>query len=144
MNILKKWVSEAEHQAWEAGVSKFFWLSLRDWPRPCGLPYSQTIESGLYFRSDEIVADRFKAIPGAFRFPFVAYGVRGGLSGWGTHAGPRPRPGAGQLPLQRNGWHNAGTIRAGANCVFTGLLRTGVVDSNRGSPRATLLGGGAG
>jgi hypothetical protein len=140
MNILRKWVPEAMHQSWKAGVSKFFWLSLRDWARPPGLPYSQTFESGLYFRGDDILSDRPKPILRAFRFPFVAYGVRRGLRVWGR----TPDSGPGRLRISyrfRSGWRNVGTIRAGGNGVFSGLLRTRVVTPKRGHARATRIGG---
>jgi hypothetical protein len=139
MNILKKWVPEAMHQAWKAGVIKFFWLSLRDWPRPSGLPYSQTFESGLYFRGNDVLSDQPKPTLRAFRFPFVAYGVRGGLSVWGR----TPDSGPGTLRISyrfRNGWRNVGTIRACGNGVFSGLVRTRLVTPKRGYARATLVG----
>jgi hypothetical protein len=143
MNILKKWVPEAMHQAWKAGVSKFFWLSLRDWPRASGLPYSQTYESGLYFRGDNLEADRPKPILNAFRFPFVAYRTRRGLAVWGRTADSRPA----RLIVSykyKQGWRNVGSVRAGANGVFTGLLRTKLVTRNRGFARASVVGGGPG
>ncbi len=68
-----RWTAEAMYRAWNAGVSRFFWLSLRDWPRPGGLPYSETIESGLYFRANKIENDRPKRTLAAFRFPQVAF-----------------------------------------------------------------------
>jgi hypothetical protein len=143
MNILSKWVPQAMHQAWKAGVSKFFWLSLRDWPRPPGLPYSQTYESGLYFRSNSVANDRPKPILGAFRFPFVAYGTRRGLAVWGRTADSRP----GRIIISyryKRGWRNVGSVRAGANGVFTGLVRTRLVTRNRGFAQARVFGGGSG
>ncbi len=90
MSILKKWVPEAMHQAWKAGVSKFFWLSLRDWPRQPGLPYSETYESGLYFRGDSTEQDRSKADPQRLPLSFRRLrAVKKGLRVWGRTPDPR-------------------------------------------------------
>jgi hypothetical protein len=143
MNTLRKWVPQAMHQAWKAGVSRFFWLSLRDWPRQRGLPFSQTYESGLYFRGRGVAADRPKPILGAFRFPFVAYGSRTGLSVWGRT--PDSRRAWVRISYRfRRGWRNVGVVRAGANGVFAGRLRSRIVTPRRGLARARLLGRGSG
>ena len=101
MSTLKKWVPEALYGAWKAGVSKFFWLSLRDWERAPGLPYSETIESGLYFRGETLAADKPKPILRAFRFPFVAYRKKLRPEGLGSHAGQQLGPGRDPLPAER-------------------------------------------
>jgi hypothetical protein len=143
MNTLRKWVPEAMHQAWKAGVTKFFWLSIRDWPREPGLPFSETYESGLFFRGPTIEADRPKPILNAFRFPFVAYGSRAGLSVWGRT--PDSRPARVMISYRhRRGWRNLGIVRAGANGVFSSTVRSRAVTRGRGFARARLLGSGSG
>lgn len=47
MKIHTRWVSEALYRAWDAGVSNFFWFSLRDWRLTPGESYADNLESGL-------------------------------------------------------------------------------------------------
>ena len=143
MRILKKWVPEAMHEAWKAGVSKFFWLSLRDWPRQPGLPYSETYESGLYFRGETTEQDRPKAILSAFRFPFTAKAVKKGLRVWGRT--PDSSSAGVRVSYKfKGGWKTVGTVRAAGNGVFSKTIRTRKVTRNKGQARARLVGSGAG
>ena len=143
MSILKKWVPEAMHQAWKAGVSKFFWLSLRDWPREEGLPYSQTYEAGLYFRGATVQQDKAKPFLGAFRFPFTAYKGAKGLRVWGR----TPDASAARVKITyrfKDGWRKVGIVKAAGNGVFSKLLKTRLVKKNKGQARARLIGLGSG
>lgn len=133
MKRLTRWTTEAMYRAWRAGVSKFFWLSLRDWPRAEGLPFSQTIESGLYFRGKTLEQDRPKAILRAFRFPFVAFRNRGSIHVWGR----TPDSGSGPVVIQyrRGSWRTRlGVVRAGPNGIFSLVFRT-----RRGADRKGAL-----
>jgi hypothetical protein len=72
MAIGSRWVPEALYGAWAAGVSHFFWYSLRDSAHEPGQSYADSLESGLYFRGPTVEQDQPKAILDAFRFPFVS------------------------------------------------------------------------
>jgi hypothetical protein len=140
MRTLMKWVPEAMYVAWKAGVSKFFWLSLRDWERAPGLPYSQTIESGLYFRGKTLAADRPKPILRAFRFPLVAYRKGTGLLVWGRTPASSSAPVVIRYRLN-GGWQTIRTIRSGSNGVFNVFVRTGKGKGNLGTVQAEVRGG---
>lgn len=122
MGILTRWTSEAMYHAWRAGVSKFFWLSLRDWPRGKGLPYSQTIESGLYFRGSSIGKDKPKRNLKAFQFPFVAFGGEQGVRIWGR----TPLSAGGKVTISYQGgreWKRLDVVRADRNGIFATLTK---------------------
>jgi hypothetical protein len=122
-------------RSWQAGVSNFFWLSLRDWPRAEGLPYSETIESGLYFRGATLEEDRPKKILQAFRFPFVSFREREAISIWGR----TPESTGGKVILSYRlggGWRRLGVVRANRYGVFRRAIRTGIGRGNRGLVRA--------
>lgn len=83
MGVLSRWTAEAMFRSWKAGVDNFFWLSLRDWKRPAGVPFGQSIEAGLWFRGPKLREDRPKRVLKAFRFPFVAFRHKRGILVWG-------------------------------------------------------------
>lgn len=140
MNRLKTWVSEAIYRAWKAGVSKFFWLSLRDWPRPPG--ETRTIDAGLYFRGATLAEDRPKPILQSFRFPFVSFRNSKGITVWGRT--PDSGPGRIELSYRKGGsWRSLGSVRAGANGVFTGVVRTPLGRDRQGHVKAELVTGRA-
>lgn len=125
MRILTRWTSEAMYRAWQAGVSKFFWLSLRDWPRADGAPYRETYEAGLYFRGPTVAEDKAKRNLRAFQFPFVAFGSRRGISIWGRT--PSSTPGKLTLSYQSGGgWRRLGVVRADRNGIFRSFIKTRV------------------
>ena len=135
MKRLARWTSEAMFRAWKAGVSNFFWLSLRDWPRPEGLPYSQTNESGLYFRGPSLEQDEPKRNLRAFRFPFVSFGKKHAISVWGR----TPDSSAGNVTLsyrRSGGWKRLGVVKANRYGVFRRTFRTNLGRSKRGVVRA--------
>jgi hypothetical protein len=142
MSTLKKWVPEALYGAWKAGVSKFFWLSLRDWERAPGLPYSQTIESGLYFRGETLAADKPKPILRAFRFPLVAYRKKTGLKVWGRTPGSNSAKVIIRYRLN-GGWRKIRAMRSAGNGIFTTFIRTRKGKRNRGAVQAEVKGGPA-
>ena len=142
MKRLSQWVPAALQQAWRAGVSKFFWLTLRDWPRADGLPYSQTIEGGLYFRGPTVKQDRAKPILKAFRFPLTAARKRRGIALWGRTPSSRREKVIVQY-ARGGGWRKIATFRAGAGGVFNRFVKTRLGKGNRGRLRARVVSGSA-
>ena len=141
MKRLSRWTAEAMYRAWSAGVSKFFWFSLRDFPRTEGLPYSQTYESGLYFRANTIKNDRPKKTLKAFRFPQVAFAKprRRKVLVWGRT--PTSKSGVVRLSYKKGGkWKRLGTARADKNGVFRKSIRSAVGKKKQGSVRAEYRG----
>ena len=139
MRIETRWVAEALYGAWRAGVTHFFWYSLRDGPHDDGHAYSETLESGLYFRGATIEQDQPKEALAAFRFPFVAYPTRKGLSFWGR----TPDSLANKVAIQvwrRGAWHKVAAVRAGADGVFGGVVHSRYGVDQRGSARAVYPG----
>lgn len=135
MAILTQWTAEAMHQFWAAGVTRFFWYSLRDEPF---IPASEsTVQSGLYFRSDSLANDQPKEVLTTFRFPFVAFARKKGLEFWGRT--PTSTAGTVEIQVLRGGaWQKAAYVRAGANGVFEGVAKTGYGKNKSGSVRALI------
>jgi hypothetical protein len=135
MKRLARWTSEAMYRAWKAGVSNFFWLSLRDWPRPEGLPYSETVESGLYFRGPTLEQDEPKKILKAFRFPSVAFRNKKAILVWGR----TPKSTAGNVVLSyrwSGGWRRLGVAKANRHGIFRKAFRTKLGRNKRGVVQA--------
>ena len=137
MKIETRWVAEALHTAWSAGVENFFWYSLRDGPPPSGgEKYSETLESGLYFRGATLDQDQPKPYLAAFRFPFVAYPGKK-LEFWGRT--PNGRGGKVKIELRQNGkWKPAKTLRAGTDGIFRGKVKTQYGKNRKGAARAVV------
>jgi hypothetical protein len=135
MKIETRWTAEALYQAWRAGVSHFFWFSLRDTARHDGEPYKETLESGLYFRGPTLEQDQPKPILKAFRFPFVAYPGKKGLSFWGRT--PNSQPGRVVIQIWKGRrWRKVAAVRAGKMGIFRGRAATSYGQGKRGSARA--------
>lgn len=135
MRILKRWVAEALYVAWRAGVSHFFWYSLQDGKHNAGEPYSQTLESGLYFRGATVAEDQPKPSLYAFRFPFVSYSRSSGLYFWGR----TPTSTRGKVVIQVHGterWRKVAVERADENGIFQGTVRTRYGRDHHGTVRA--------
>lgn len=139
MDIETRWLAEALYGAWGAGVEAFFWFSLRDrMPQP-SLPFSQTLQSGLYFRGPTLEQDQPKEILFVFRFPFVAYPRQNGLFFWGR----TPSSEKGKVVIQvlkRGHWRKAATVRAGGAGIFRGLAPRLYGRNRRGMARAVYRG----
>jgi hypothetical protein len=133
MKIEVRWVAEALHTAWSAGVENFFWYSLRDDAHNGSRPYSETLESGLYFRGPSLEQDQAKPVLAAFRFPFVAYpGKR--LSFWGRAPGGRGKV---RIELLQGGkWKRVASARAGRDGVFQGKIASAYGRDLEGAARA--------
>ena len=135
MKVETRWVAEALHAAWSAGVENFFWYSLRDDPAPSGgRTYAETLQSGLYFRGANLDQDQPKAFLRAFRFPFVAY-PGGKLEFWGRT--PSGRGGKVKIELKQGGsWKLAKAVRADRYGIFRGKLNTTYGSDRKGAARA--------
>jgi hypothetical protein len=143
MSILTQWTAEAMHEAWQAGVTRFFWYSLRDEPVGNNQPGSFTVQSGLYFRDGNMANDQPKEVLVTFRFPFVAIprkGERkGGLEIWGRT--PSSEPGRVLIEAVRGGkWKRLGTARADGGGVFSTRLESRYGRNRRGYVRAVFEG----
>ena len=102
MGIEVRWVAEAMHVSWAAGVSHFFWFGLRDEPLGPPNPASETVQGGLFFTGKTMSPKpRPKPIIKAFRFPFVAYPGKKGVRFWGRT--PNGRRGKVRLQVKRKG-----------------------------------------
>jgi hypothetical protein len=139
MKIESRWTAEALYRSWKAGVEYFFWYSLRDAEPEPKLPFSQTLQSGLFFRGATVAQDQPKEVLFAYRFPFVAYPTRKGLSFWGRT--PTSGPGRVALQVLRGGhWHKIAAIQADEGGIFQGLIHSGYGRDKRGSVRAVYEG----
>jgi hypothetical protein len=139
MEIETRWLAEALYGAWGAGVETFFWFSLRDRMSQPSLPFSQTLQSGLYFRGATLEQDQPKPIFFAFRFPFVAYPRQGGLFFWGRT--PTSERGTVVIQVLEHGrWRRAAVARAGGAGIFRGLSPRRYGRNLRGAARAVFRG----
>jgi hypothetical protein len=143
MEIASRWTTEALYQAWKAGVSVFLWFSLHDQDRGMySAPYSQTLESGLFFRGATLEQDRPKEIFHAYRFPFVAYPRKQGLSVWGR----TPTSGAGKVRIEvwtGSSWRKLMTVTANKTGIFTGSSKSRYGQDKQGMARAVYGGDGS-
>lgn len=119
--LQSRWTSEAIYRMWRNGVSRMLWFSLRD--EPFGRsPY----QSGLYFAN-------WKPKPTlrAYRFPFVAYLERAGVTIWGRT--PRGTPAAVRIERRALGgkWRTIAAFRSGAGGVFTRTLPLAATRTDR-------------
>lgn len=133
--VLSRWTAEALHVAWSAGVSQFFWYSLRDTEHQPGERYSETLESGLYFLGSTVAADQPKPNLYAFRFPFVAYPRSKGLEYWGR----TPNSKAGKVVIQRRKgkkWRTVTVTRANRVGIFRGTAKSSYGANRKGAVRA--------
>lgn len=139
MRILCRWTAEALFRSWRAGMTHFFWYSLRDDPYEPNRPFSETLQAGLFFRGATLAQDKPKQVFYAFRFPFVAYPRRHGLSFWGRT--PDSRGGRVAIQLWKGGqWRGAGRARANRVGIFNGTLKTRYGRGKHGRVRAVYRG----
>lgn len=139
MKIASRWTAEALFRSWRVGIGYFFWYSLRDAEPESGVPFSETLESGLYFRGASVAQDVPKEILFAYRFPFVAYPRRRGLYVWGR----TPSSTRGRVVIQirkRGRWRRAAALRADKVGIFRGLIRRRYGRNRKGAARAVYQG----
>lgn len=138
MKIESRWIAEALFNSWSLGIEYFFWYSLRDGEHE-PLPFSQTVQSGLYFRGPTVAQDQPKEILFAYRFPFVAYPREKGLFFWGR----TPSSNKGKVVIQilkRGHWRKAAVARADEAGIFQGLAPRRYGRNKRGAARAVYTG----
>lgn len=139
MKTETRWVAESLYRAWRAKIGAFFWFSLRDrMPNP-RLPFSQTLQSGLFFRGETIEQDQPKEFFYAFRFPFVSYPNRKGLFVWGRT--PDSQAGNVVIEIWKGGkWRRVFAVRADKDGIFRGRARSRYGGNKRGLVRAVYKG----
>ena len=110
LKLEAQWVSEALFRAWQAGVTMFSWFQLRDQAQP------SPFQSGLFFGN-------WTAKPAltAFRFPFVAFKQRKGVSVWGRTPAGKPASVAVERSTGR-AWKRVATLRTTSAGVFSRVL----------------------
>lgn len=139
MKIESQWIPEALHEAWLNGVTNFFWYSLFDAEPQPQRPFSETLQSGLYFWAPSVAAQQPKAVLYAYRFPFLAIRDGDGLKFWGR----TPNYLGGKIVLEafRGGkWRKLGTARANSVGIFRGKLKTTYGKTKKGAVRARFGG----
>jgi hypothetical protein len=138
---MMRWTAEAMYEAWKAGVSNFFWFSLRDVDKPPAEAYSQSLEAGLFYRGANLALDQPKPVYFAFRFPFVSFPETEGLHFWGRT--PTSKPGKVRIQVQKGGaWKTVYVARANKAGVFEGYAPTGYGRNQKGWARANYGKGG--
>lgn len=141
MPVLKRWMAEAMFRSWKAGFDTFFWLSIRDWDRSSGLPYSETYESGLWFRGETIEQDTRKGTLRVFRAPFVAIRRGRGMVVWGRTVNSKPGRVAIKFgPRTNRVERRIKTVHANRFGVFKTFFRTNSGRNKRGFVTATSRG----
>ncbi|HET9163822.1 MAG TPA: hypothetical protein VFN89_10325 [Solirubrobacterales bacterium] len=139
LRIGGRWVAEALYMAWKAGVTRFFWFTIRDDVSTPAQPFSATYQSGLYFRGAEPADDRPKRVMYAFRFPFVAYSRGSGFFFWGR----TPTSDGGSVAIetkQREGWQRSFVAHADRHGIFTGVVHGLYGQREKGAVRARYRG----
>jgi hypothetical protein len=116
--LASRWTAEALYQMWHSGVSLATWFGLQD--KGGKSPY----QSGLFFHSKSLANARAKPVRTAFRFPFVAYLVRGKVSVWGRDATSNKQLVVIQRRVGTHGhWRTVAKIRSNAVGIFRATLK---------------------
>ncbi len=113
-----RWTAEALYQMWRSGVSLVTWFGFVDQPKP------SVYQSGLYFHSKKLQHARAKPMRTAFRFPFVAYLGKGGVSVWGRDATSKKTT----ITIQRRhgthgAWRAVARVRSNGYGIFKAKLQ---------------------
>ncbi len=140
MRIESQWIPEALHRAWLAGVQNFMWYSLADFPPEPHLPFSETLQTGLYFWAANVAAQKPKPLMYAFRFPFMAVRQGRGLSYWGR----TPTSSGGRVVLEAKvgkRWRRVAVAQANSVGIFKGRFATRYGVDKKGAVRARYRGG---
>jgi hypothetical protein len=113
-----RWVSDAMHRMWQAGISLVTWYTLRDQQLA-----TSAYQSGLYRLGKSFATDVPKPALTAFRFPFTADPAAGGVSIWGRT--PTSHPGPVQIEQRTgSGWKQVATVHADSSGIFTGTVHS--------------------
>jgi hypothetical protein len=139
MKTEKQWIAEALHEAWRNKVANFMWYSLDDFPPEPNVPFSESLQTGLYFWAAKSAAEQPKPILYAFRFPFLGIRHGNGLKLWGR----TPTSKAGRVKVEvrrRGGWKKLAIVRAGSSGTIQGFVKTAYGKGRKGSVRAVFEG----
>jgi Cellulase (glycosyl hydrolase family 5) len=118
LNLASRWTAESLHQMWLSGVSLVTWFLLQDYKSPS--PY----QSGLYYHTSSLDHARAKPVLTAYRFPFVAYLGKRGVSVWGRDATSTKQTVTIQRSHHRGGpWATVATLGANGSGIFRATLR---------------------
>jgi cellulase (glycosyl hydrolase family 5) len=125
LSLAGRWTAESLHQMWLSGVSLVTWFLLEDYGGRS--PY----QSGLYFHSKSLDNARAKPVRTAFRFPFVAYLGKKGVTLWGRNATSTKTVVTIQLAHRSGGWRRVATLRTNASGIFKAVLRLNASKTDR-------------
>ena len=116
MGLAARWTAESLYQMFRSGISLVTWFGLQD--KGGKSPY----QSGLFFHSSSLSRARAKPVHTAFRFPFVAYLGKKGVSVWGRDATSTKQLVTIQLRHGKR-WRTVGFIGANSHGIFKATLR---------------------
>jgi hypothetical protein len=117
------------------------WYSLDDFPPEPDLPFSATLQTGLYFWAPTAANERPKPFMAAYRFPMIAFRTGDGLKIWGRT--PTSKGGSVVIQVRTGGsWRKVAALKADSGGVFQGHIKTNYGAHGAGSARA-LIGGEA-
>jgi len=116
--LAARWTAESLYQMWHSGISLVTWFLLEDYKS------SSPYQSGLYFHSKSLEDARPKPVRTAFRFPFVAYLQKKGVTVWGRDATSDKKVVAIQRRRGTHGvWRTVARVRSNADGIFKAALR---------------------
>jgi hypothetical protein len=136
--IENQWIAEALYRTWKAGVRNFFWFSLVDF-EPEGKPFSESLESGLYYWAPKLENQQPKPILAAYRFPFVAFPKSNGLLVWGRTSAWK----GGRVAIQvkvGGKWRTLKVLRADSHGMFSATLKSDYGANEKGDVKAVYSG----
>lgn len=137
--IENQWIAEALYESWHWDVTNFMWYSLDDFPPEPNVPFSESLQTGLYFWAPSAAAEQPKPIMYAFRFPFLGIRQGNGLKLWGRT--PNSKAGAVKIEVLQGGkWRKLATVTAGSSGTFQGFVKTAYGKGRKGSVRAVFKG----
>ena len=133
-----RWVSEALYRMWLSGVTLVTWTQLRDYPFP-----AFAYQGGFYrWEAGPDLFNKPKRSLRAFRFPFVAFPRRGGITVWGRTPMSTRVP----IVIQRKtsrGWVRLARVSPNAHGIFSRRIstskRTGLVRARWAARRQNSL-----
>jgi hypothetical protein len=133
--LAARWTAEALYQMWRSGVSLVTWFGLQD--RGGHSPY----QSGLFRHSQSLDNAKAKPVRTAFRFPFVAYLQKKGVTIWGRDATSDKE----LVTIQRRHgshgrWQTVAKIRSNGPGIFKASLK--LAATKKDWLRATAPGSG--
>ena len=136
---LCRWTAEAMHRAWSAGVTPLLLVQHQGRPLRSQPPLQRNATGGPLFPRGDVSQDQPKEVFYAFRFPFVSYPTKKGLSFWGRT--PSSEAGKVSIQLWKGGqWRTAVSANADKVGIFHGLTKRSYGRNRRGQVRAVFKG----